>query len=409
MGNFGVLVPVWVGNAIFVRGNNFDSIANFPYGYAGAGDKFHFVQYYESNTYDLFMPAGDPVRKPLNFLVDIKTEPVTLSFATGGLSERQTIPSKVPWGASQDNLMSNYHDINNPPLERGGANYAFRAEGAEIAGLLNIGAVYKYNSVFISKEYIDKTAAGYTGDQIDEHIEDYAYGLYLNLTLPIDLGLSVGYSGQLHTYRNERYENTKPPVQNADQYFYILYKEAKFPLYHGIDLRMCYTGVDKLTVTFNNNLTFAGIKGLSKEEVDGMLYAEGWAYTNLLQERRINKNGVEIDGSKRSEDYLGLFNALSVRYAISGSLLAEVSAASQLGLFTLTWEEEPVQSIFHYMGLYAGVTYSVIKKPGIKGSIRGGFTLRVANYTNQLTTGDFLTAKAGFYEIGVPLAVMVEF
>ena len=404
IGGFGILYPVWRKNGNYVLGNNFNTISNFPYGYGALGDYFGFVQFYGTETCDLFMPAGDPNRKMLNILADITFTPITLTLATGGLLQRDSTPSKTPWDIiiAEDTTRVDYYDKINDPLSNGGMNFAVRAESAKIADVLNIAAVYKYDSSFIFKEI-----PGNTTDQIDEKATNHAYGLYANVTPLPGLGISVGYSGLYQTNINEQYKNTKPSASGVEEdHPYAKYREVKFPLYHGIDLRFCYTGMEKLTITFNNNMSFADAKGLSANDADNRgLFSQGWAFTEML-----NKDpNTGIGAENRSENYLGVFNALSIRYAVKENLNAEISATNQLGIFTLDWEYKSVIRSSNYTGIYAGAGCTVLSNAGFRGSVRGGLDFRFANYAFQLASGTTPVAKAGFFEFGIPVSFKVEY
>jgi len=404
VGNFGVLFPVWRKNGNFVFGNNFDATANFPYGYDAMGADFGFVNFYGTETYDLFMPVGSNTRKKLNFLADVNVEPITLSLATGGLFEEVSVPTSNTFkaGSSEDTTL-NYYDFYNKPLTDGGINFGIRAEGAKIADVLTVSAVYKYMYSFQHKEMID---ADDTVNNLDQKKTNHAYGLYVNVSnIPnIDgLGISAGYSGLILGWENPLYKRTAPPEKTLD-FIFDKYRKVIFPLYHGIDLRFSYTGIEKLTITFNNNVSFAEVRGLSQSEVDDGLYAEGWAYTSWLRNPY-----KEVEATDRSESYFGLFNAFGVRYAFSQKVNAEASVASQYGMFTLKWEGDSPVSTTHFLGVYLGASYAVFStRAGVKGTLRGGLDLRLSSFTRQVVeTGTVY--EAGVFEFGIPLSLRVEF
>ena len=194
-------------------------------------------------------------------------------------------------------------------------------------------------------------------------------------------------------------------------------------MYHGIDLRFSFTGVEKLSITLNNNLTLANARGISPTEAVNV-YTIGWAYTDFLGNKNsvINNsvNTTDIDNgdaSGRSEEYVGIFNALGVRYAINERFNAEVSVASQLGTFTLNWENENVASSTHYLGAYAGAAFSLFTKPGITGTLRGGVAARISSFSYEpalIPERDYTNAinkpgKAGVFELGIPISLMVQY
>ncbi|MCL2879620.1 MAG: hypothetical protein FWF29_05175 [Treponema sp.] len=413
IGSFGILFPIWKINEKFVHGNNFDTISNFPYGYEAMGDDYGYSMLFGTDIYDLFMPAGAFTRNTLNFMADLKFDALTVSLATGGLFEKLSIPSVSPWmigqamkGENPEAMRINYYDVFFDPVTKGGVNFAVRAEGLRIMDLVSLAAVYKYRATHITKDIPHDTS----GVSIDEHTANHAYGLYANVSPftggPLDgLGVSLGYSGLFFSWYNTN-DFTSIDVNKTEGLDHDLsnHREVRFPLYHGIDLRFCYTGLENVTITFNNNLSMAKINGMSKNERDKQLWSEGWAYGSFLNNP---VNGVWPEN--RSESYFGIFNALGFRYQFSGGLIAEISAASQIGIFTLIWENDSVQSVTNYLGFYLGASCPVFSMDSLRGSLRGGFSLRMANYSSQLISTGTPVAKAGFYDIGIPLSLKVEF
>ena len=406
VGSLGVLYPVWRRNGNFIFGNNFDTTSNFPYGYDAMGDDFGFVNFYGTNTYDLFMPVGTNVRKQLNLLADFKFEPVTFTVATGGLFQNDTIPTTdIITNSVGDDTTLSLWDNKYDPASIGGMNFALRAEGAKIADLFTIGAVYKHTSSFMNKEKVDDTTM-----LIDEKKSNHAYGLYFNFTSLDGLGITAGYSGLNLNWSNSKYLESKLPEKDQDREF-SKYKKVIFPLYHGIDLRLAYTGLDKFTFSFTNNVSFASVRGLSKSEVDEGLHALGWAYTGLLELESFGG----VDARDRSEHYLGVFNALGMRYAVNDNFTAEASVASQFGHFTLEWEgkNNPVGTT-HYLGAFVGASCRVFDTSRARGTLRGGLNLRMSSFTHQNAShqnvnANFPTYNAGVIEFGIPLSLAVTY
>ena len=421
--NLGIMLPVWRINGNSVR--NIETISNFPYGYEkdNDGSDLCYAQFYGAETYDLFMPAGANSRKNFNLLADFILTPVTISAAIGGLFENETIPTKDIFAIETDGgARSVLWDRMYDPGVTGGMNFAFRIESAPIADLVTVAAVYKHKSSFKQKVFdpADTTMNAYALADIKK--SNHSYGLYAGLTPLNILSISLGYSGQYQTWTNPQYQSaverdkiTEP--SDSDNWF-SRFSETKYPLYHGVDLRCLFTGVEKFTFTLNNNVSFARARGISAAEADHGIYALGWGYSDFLGNKADRyysgttaANPNKGDGANRSELYFGLFNAMNVRYAIGKQLSAEVSVASQFGRFSLDWEGGDAVSTTHYLGAYIGVVYTIFDIVGISGAIRGGLDGRLSSFAYQgASLSDTMPGyTAGVFEFGIPISIMVRY
>jgi hypothetical protein len=244
---------------------------------------------------------------------------------------------------------------------------------------------------------------------LDEKIHNHAFGLYANWTPLEGFGISAGYSGLLQSWENPKNTTTNPPPYAMDDHRLSLYEKVVFPFYSGVDLRLNYTGVDKLSITFNNNVSFASVAGTAQaDEIAKKQYSYGWAYRSS-----INEAGSLVDGS---EDYLGLYNALGVKYTVSEALAVDVQAANQLGIFTYNGKGNGVslttKATTNYLGGYGGVTYTIVRPNGVKGSIRCGVAVKWSSYSYQDPTVGTLEKpvyEAGYVDFGIPVGLKIEF
>ena len=421
--NFGIMIPVWRVNGH--RVTNIQHISNFPYGYASVnrGSDLFFAQFYGTQTYDLFMPAETYNRRNLNLLADFIFRPFTITLATGGLFENVTVPTRCVFTiedeeGSRDIMWDTVYD----PASVGGMNFAFRVESAPIAGFLTVAAVYKHSSSFKHKIFDPTDLVMQAFALADITRSSHAYGLYFGLTLDT-LNISLGYSGLHQTWTNPHFQSVVSRDKITDpsdrDNWFSRFSETRFPLYHGVDLRLFYTGVRRFTFTFNNNVSFARARGISSAEAAQGIYAVGWAYSDFLgntadrffgtPQHQLPNHG---DGANRSELYLGLFNAIGVRYAISEQFLAEVSIASQLGRFSLDWEGGDAVSTTHYLGAYLGVRYSFFDIAGrMSATIRGGLDLRLSSFSHQAASleGTMPIHTAGVFQASLPISVLLRF
>ena len=424
--NLGVMVPVWRINSDKVK--NIESISNFPHGYMAynQGSDLFYSQFYGSATYDLFMPPGAAERKDFNLLADFIFTPVTVTLGIGGLYGKETIPTfDIFTEEDDDGARYVKHDPIYAPGAIGGMNFAVRIESAPLAELLTVAAVYKHNSSFRQKTFDIDDFSMVNYALADVNRTNHGYGLYFNLS-PVDtIGITLGYSGQFQTWTNPQYESFFRGQGQADiisdprdEHWFSRFSEAKFPMYHGVDLRLMFKGINKLSITFNNNFSFARALGISPDDADNGIYTVGWAYSDFLGNKAERFYASPIvdpnngDGKDRSELYMGLFNAIGISYAFNDNVLAEIALTSQLGRFSLDWEGKDTVSSTHYMGAYIGAVCSIFDtEAGIKGTFRGGADVRLSSFSYQRAslTETMPKFSAGVLEIGIPISIMIQY
>jgi hypothetical protein len=397
----GVLLPLWQKTPPSTSGNNLDPTKDFPYGYINPSENKGFAKFAGTDTNDLFTPAGSISRQPMGFLLDLNFAPLAVSVSAGGLFESLSRPFKTPWSQGSGTRLSDY-DSAHDPVSNTKTNFGFRVEGLEIAELVTAAAVYKY-----ADSYLAKPEADVLDNTIEETVRNHAFGLYVNVKPLAVLGITAGYSGLAQSWENPKYPDTKPGTAgDADYELHELseHKRVNFPYFNGIDLRACYTGITRLSITSNNNLSFARIKGISQDDRADGLFVKGWAYEGFLNED-------SVYAERQAEEYFGLYNALGLQYELSGAFIVEFQAANRLGFFTLREGGAPVaRSVTETLGLYTGLVYTVIQTDRIRGSIRGGFDLKMSSYSYQdFGSRDKPVHKTGYIDFGIPLGLKLEF
>ena len=396
--NFGLIYPVWQVNGENVSGNNANTIASFPWGYAAPGENKGFAAFAGTDTADLFIPAGSASRQQQGFLVEFTYAPVTVSASVGGLFEELSRPYKMPWEYPEASAtVLNRYDATFDPLVRRGVALAFRAEGARLFNMLTMSAVYKYASSYLAKPKAEKPS-----DVIEEKVGNHAYGFYANVVTPLPgLGVSAGYSGLYQTWDNPKAAQTVVDNTSLDYDSHILSanKSVMFPIYSGVDLRIRYAGIPNLGITLNNNFSFGNVFAtVNKKE----LFIKGWSY-----EYQLNEDTV-ANVENRNEVYFGLYNALGFTYKLTDELAIDLQLANQMGTFTLYWEKDPIQSLTNNFGIYHGATFTIIEKNLVTASIRGGLDLKLSSYSYQ-SPADAKTHKAGYMDFGIPIGLKLEF
>ncbi|MCL2043155.1 MAG: hypothetical protein FWG89_03350 [Treponema sp.] len=393
IGELGVMYPIWRMTARPTHlVNNLDITLNFPYGYTELDYSLGFAEFTSTMTNDLFVPAGDNGRVPLGILTDIRIDPVTVSLSLGGLFADIRKPFKSPFESTLDG--GTLSDYDKEPVINQSMNAGIRVESSNIAGLINLAAVYKLAYSWLHKTESTNAAPTF----IDAKSFDHAYGVYANTDLPMveGLGITVGYSGLIKSLENPLHSrwNIPPFTSDYDDYRLTEYSKVHFPVFHGIDLRAQYTGFDRLVISFNNNISFAKVKGPDRGKNE---YTDSWAY--YFQ--------VNAISHYRQENYLGLYNALGVNYHLDEKTTLMFQLANQMGLFTLTYEEGKVRTLIDHLGFFAGIRYSFVENDYMRAVFRTGLALYLHSFQHQ--EPGVGTHRAGWYDFGIPLALTVSF
>ena len=411
VGSLGILYPNWRRSPLAKSLiNNLNIRSTFPYTGGGADYNMGFADFSSTDTLDLFYTANMTGRQQLGFLLDGVFNPFTVSVSAGGLFSQLSYPFKTPWNAGDGTRLSDY-DSANDPVEVTGMSLGVRVEGAKIADMITLAAVYKYSASSLSK-----LAAPYdpaVNYLIDEHNGSHAFGLYATIKPLAALGVTVGWSGLTQYWENPDFYNDynlTSDTNGEDHAIHWLsrFKEVRFPFYNGVDLRFHYTGIERFTVTFNNNVSFASVQGADHTDSAYSLYVSSWAYTDAT--------GLNPSGGENREDwkesYLGLFNALAVEYAVSKNLTATAQAANRLGTFTLdrAGTADPVTSVTNSLSLYAGLNYRISgRREQVRFTIRTGLACNLNNYLYQFTANGTPIQKAGYVDYGIPLSLALVF
>ena len=405
LGNFGIMFPVWRTQGNYVPNNFFASTIDFPFGYFSANMEMGFVEFYMTETSDVFMPAGSHIRKPLNFLADFNFRPLSVTLATGGLFAQDSIPlTNIFNDARGEDVRGILYDAIYNPATIGAMNFAVRVESAQIADLVTIGATYKLTSSIFSKIFpSDATFPLNPTNIIDENKTNHAFGLFTVFNPLNTLAISAGYSGLYQTWRNPKHEHTFISIADIIEHEWSAFSEAIHPIFHGIDINLTYIGFERLTLSLNNNVTFARVRGINRSQFDAGMFSLGWAYREHLG----NQTG---EGEGRSERYLGFANQLALLFALNENINISASITNHIGFFTLfggTASENPTSSS-HYLNIRTGIGYTLFDRSGVTGEVFGGFYMRIARFAYQDAVS-MEKFRAGLVEIALPFRFSLRF
>ena len=400
-GGMGVVVPINIIKDRFDRAN-LPQATRFPYGYEEQEAITGFAEFAYTGISDLFLPAGGKTNPFGGFLIEIETDPVTLAASVGGLFEQYLRPFSSSWESlwdRKDQLGEYRPDGSDDLLEDSYTNFGFRLESARIADLVSIAAIYKYGSMVRFKENSFKNPEI---NEIDLKRQNHEFGLYFNIRPVPEFGISAGYSGQTGKWTNKA-ENvlniTSMTMDVRDdelfKYWYAQYHKTELPFYNGIDLKVFYSGISNLGITFNNNVTFSAVKAYDSGGSD--LFRSAWIYQGYLKDVRDSE-----------ERYFGLNSVLCLKYDMSDSLTADLQIANQLGIFTLAWPGGSASAITDNLGVYAGVIYRMWENEKFKAGVQCGLALALRSFQYQNVT-DGKKYNAGYLDFGIPLGIKLEF
>ncbi|MDR0708957.1 MAG: hypothetical protein LBF77_02690 [Spirochaetaceae bacterium] len=296
-------------------------------------------------------------------------KPVTVSFAANNLF------SQIAGKASGESYYEfGYTDT--------GSAFGARVEAAGLFNFLDLAAVYKFQHW--DRNYDDQTPQYLPGGQplfesgmgLDHHL----FGVLATAKLPdIGLGLSVAYSGYFRVHRK------------TDAAFLGGWTSYTYPFWHGIDLRAGYTGVSGLSLTLNNNVSFAAVKG---DADSGSFVTSFWE----------NNGDAQDVGSNQEQNALVIYNAFAAAYQLTGALTLKAQTASRFARIQYIYNGSKTRFVDSLvsLGFYLGADWQINSNLGL----RGGVDIRLKNYLHDELNGSF---KAGVFEWGIPFGLRLIF
>jgi hypothetical protein len=333
--------------------------------------------------------AGDMSRVTDDALtgLGVTAPEMDLSAGMAGLNIADLINSIM--GGGGDDPIGPFPYDGNPEGYRKVAAAA-RVDGSKIADLVSFSVIYKlYGGDFDTEDKRQVTATDPTqpnGDGFTAH----SFGLFANLDLLDSLGIGLAYSG----FVVSREKNNNVAGVDGDATY-------RYPYYNGIDLHVNFTGVDKLTINFNNNISFSTIKGSDSTDTITVGINKGSAIGG--------QQGADYAGlgdSYRSQGYLSLYNALGVKYQISEPMYVNFQVANRLYSYTETWKAEKGRAS-EYIGKDGSDNFRVGLGAGYKLNdsveLSSGLVFDLASYTHNETNGGVNNFDWGTFTFGIPI------
>jgi hypothetical protein len=177
-----------------------------------------------------------------------------------------------------------------------------------------VGEGIAFDLFYAIKGHDDNTFARNVGDPDGKWIN--TIGAYIGIDAIQNLGLSIGYAVNFDAYDKAAREDPNNPGDQRK----ALPVSWTAPLFSGIDIRLSYSGIDKIGLNFNNNISLAGVKGKGKS-------------TDPLDEVLVDLSGTPIyEGS--SQDWFHWDTELKASFAFIENVGLTLHLGNRFGMNT---------------------------------------------------------------------------
>jgi len=247
------------------------------------------------------------------------------------------------------------------------ANAAFIFSGDKIADLFSFDVFYAFEGQDEDTKKRDNDAEW-----------NHRFGVYAGLTLNENLGISIGYTGDVKANESKTGADDKGiPVIN--------------PFYSGIDLHL-NVALDKLGITFNNNISFAGVNGIEDNGKDKIV------------------NGIftSTPGKDISESWFAYSGGVLLSYNFSDDFAIAFQVADKIGAYTSKDASGSTTSTDTYtvnelrIALSGEFTVSFAKF-GV------GLNFGLSSYSEKNVASETRTDSTNIVSFGIPLYFRVSF
>jgi hypothetical protein len=210
------------------------------------------------------------------------------------------------------------------------------------------------------------------------------------------LGIGIGYSGYV-----------KVEEDNDDH-------KTFNPYYSGIDLRFAFTGIDKLSLTFNNNISFSAVTGETDTDKTIIGIGDSLGVGTLMASYGLGTGTLALPDDF-SDAYFGMYNGLAVGYKLSDPLVARVEIGNRMGSYTLTMDDYKFETLYDKLRVVLSAAYTLNSHVGLEAGL--AFQIDHASLAvDKSFTGGFGAFpggddefKGGTFTFGIPLRLHVVF
>jgi hypothetical protein len=199
-------------------------------------------------------------------------------------------------------------------------------------------------------------------------------GAYINLSIVENLGLSVGYTANFIKYETDQVNKETDPAKKPN----YVPVETENPIWSGIDIKATFNGIDKMGITFNNNISFATVNGAGGQNIDDTV-VNGINYTQLFGGKITTDLGggftQTVDYKTNTQGWTAWTAVLGVGFSLTDNLSVTLGVLNLLGTTTTELDTSTTSTV-----------------PGSK---------TITNYRKSTTTNDELRAAiSASYGVG---------
>jgi hypothetical protein len=199
-------------------------------------------------------------------------------------------------------LGSFYNGPNNPLASASGIEAGFMLSGRNL-GPLTFDVFYAINGS--DENTVLRDTGGWKN----------LLGAYFGLNIVENLGLSIGYTANFTAI-----EKGEDPDGTSTKAF-----EYVTPIYSGVDIKINYSGIDKMGITFNNNVSFAG--------------AEGAEVKNPGDKRVVGIKRAGL-GKDQKEGWFAWDSILALSYSVTDNVNITLALGNNMGTYTYEGKSE---------------------------------------------------------------------
>ena len=269
-------------------------------------------------------------------------------------------------------------------------NGAFRLSGEDIGGHVNFDAIYKIagGDPVTTNDYDPFNNVIGTLKPSGDRFIVHNWGVYTSILDIAKFDFSLGYSGYFKALEDFAEKESWNVIARTS------------PLFSGFDLRVRYSGIEKLVITSFNNVSFA------KSD------------TSSAERQVFGVTGTQLPDDT-SQDWLALFNALTVVWNPINRLTFSVQLANRYGLINtdITSIDNP-STIERGRQQFGGGAYAAYKFSCFNLQIGFAFRSLIETFTNNgvppvgssiQTVGGFRDASGGSLDIAIPIQLTFQF
>jgi len=209
------------------------------------------------------------------------------------------------------------------------------------------------------------------------------FGVYVNLNVVENLGLSLGYTANFKKVETSEIQDWDVTKRSLVTY------ETEYPIWSGVDIKLTYSGIDKVGITFNNNISFASASGAERKKPgDTVVYG--------LDDKVLSLG--DVGGEKyntNDQSWLALNTVLGASYSLTDNLSVTFAVLNLLSIYT-TDSESVVDAT-------KTTTTTTIKKTNdeLRGAISVSYNAGNVSFGLGFVLGLTIDASEGTQEISV--------